>query len=154
MKSKAQVIAVSLALLLISLVPAQRALAQHSPDQKSDGDRKTGMLRISEPVWAGDVRLKSGIYHVKHVVVGDKHTLVIKTVALPAGYKEFSMQEEKEVVRLECRVEPVAKSTSNTKILLGKNATGEPVIEEIQIAGEKVKHVLLSTVAQLTNANY
>ena len=154
MKRKAQVIAVSLALLLISLVAAQRTLAQQSHDHKSHGDWKTGMLRISEPVWAGDVRLKSGMYHVKNVMDGDKHVLVIKSVALPAGYKEFSMQEEKEVARLECRVEPVAKSTSNTKILLRKNATGESFIEEIQIAAEKVKHVLSSSAPQVTNGNY
>lgn len=142
MKSKAQFIAVSLALILISFVTGQRTLAQHSHDHKGEGDRKTGMLRISEPVWAGDIKLKSGMYHVKHVFDGDKHVLVFKSVALLAGYKESSMFEEKEVARMECRVEAVARSTSNTKMLLGRNAARESIIEEIQIAGEKVKHVV------------
>ena len=150
MKGKTQIIAISLALLLMSVATAQRTPAQHSHDHKGDGDWKTGMLRISEPVWAGNVQLKSGMYHVKHVMDGDTHVLVIKSVALPAGYKEFSMREEREVARLNCRVEPVAKSTSNTKMLLGKNASGERVIEEIQIASEKVKHVLTNSVAQLS----
>jgi hypothetical protein len=142
MKSKTQFIASSLALLFISLLWAQGAMAQHTHDHGGATVWKTGMLRVSEPVWAGNVRLKSGMYHVKHVIDGDKHVLVFKSVALRAGYQEGSMWEGKEVARLECTVEPVAKSTSNTKMLLGKNAAGEPVIEEIQIAGEKVKHVL------------
>ena len=142
MKNKAQVIAVSLALLLISLVAAQRTLGQHSHDHNGDGDWKTGMLRISEPVWVGNVQLKSGMYHVRHVIDDGRHLLIFESVALGAGYREGGMYEKKEVVRLECRVEPVTKSVSNTKMLLTKNPAGEAVIEEIQIAGEKVKHIL------------
>lgn len=140
MKSKAQFVAVSLALVLISLVSAQRTLAQHTHDHNGETAWKTGMLRISKSVWAGNVLLKSGMYHVKHVVDRDKHVIVFKFVTLPAGFKEFSMFEEREVVRLECRVEPVTKSTRNTKFRLGQNSAGERVIEEIQIAGEHVKH--------------
>lgn len=153
MKSKAQIIAVSLALILISLVAAQPTFAQHAHEQKGEGDWKKGMLRISKPVWAGNVRLKSGMYHVKHVMDADKHMLVFRSVALPAG-KDFPMWEEKEVARLECRVEPAMKAVSNTKMSLGKNAAGELVIEEIQIAGEKVKHVLLGSSTQASNGNY
>lgn len=152
MKSKTKIIAMSLALTLVSLAAAQRTLAQHSHDHKGAGDWKTGMLRISKPVWAGDVRLKSGMYHVKHVIDGNTHLIVFKPVTMPAG-KGFPMWEEKEVVRLECRVEPVEKSTSNTKVQFGTNAAGERMIEEIQIAGESVKHVLLSKAARLNKGN-
>jgi len=141
MKSKAQLIGVTLAVALISLMPAPRTLAQHAHDQKTKIVWKTGMVRLSKSAWAGNVRLKSGMYHVKHLIDGVKHVLVFRSVALRAG-KDFPMWEEKEVARLECRVEPVTKSTSNTKISLGRNAAGELVIEEIQIAGEKVKHIL------------
>ena len=99
------------------------------------------MLRLSKRVWAGDVRLKSGMYHVKHVVDGNTHVIVFKPVTLPGG-KGFPMWEEREVVRLECRVEPATKEVRNTKLRLGKNAAGQLVILEIQIAGEKVKHIL------------
>lgn len=51
------------------------------------------------------------------------------------------MVEDSEIVRLKCRVEPVSKSVNNTKITFGQNAAGERTIEEIQVAGEKVKHV-------------
>lgn len=153
MKSTTQLIANSVALLFISLLLTQGAVAQHTHDHGGATAWKTGMLRISKPVWAGNVRLKSGMYHVKHVVDGNTHVIVFKPVTLPGG-KGFPMWEEKEVVRLECRVEPALKSVSNTKMVLGENAAGEPVIQEIQIAGEKVKHVLSGRVAQLSNRNY
>ena len=149
MKSKTQIVGLSLALLVISLVAAPRILAQHSHDHK-DSDWKKGMLRLSEPVWVGNVRLKDRMYHVQHVIEGDKHVLVFKSVTLRAGYQEGFMWEGKEVVRVECRVEPVTKSVSNTKVSFGKNAAGERVIEEIQIAGETVKHVLTNRDAQLS----
>jgi hypothetical protein len=154
MKSKTQVIAFNLALLLlISVVAAPRTLAQHSHDHKGGSDWKTGMLRFSEPVWAGNDRLKSGMYHVKHVMDGNKHLIVFKPVTMPAG-KGFPMWEEKEVVRLECQVEPVEKSTSNTKVRFGRNAAGERVIEEIQIAGEKFRHVLSGRAGQMNSGNW
>lgn len=154
MKSKAQLIGVTLALALISLMPAPRTLAQHTHDQRTKIVWKTGMLRLSKSVWAGDVRLKRGMYHVKHVVDGNRHVIVFKPVALPAGYKEFSMFEEKEVARLECSVEPVTKQERNTKIRLGKNSAGDLVIREIQIAGEDVKHILSENSPPLSQRNH
>lgn len=99
------------------------------------------MVRLSKSAWAGDVRLKSGMYHVKHVVEGIRHVIVFKSVALPAG-KQFSMWEGKEVARMECRVEPVTKQVRNTKVRLSKNVAGQSVIREIQIAGENIKYIL------------
>ncbi len=152
MKSKTQFIANSLALLFISLLLTQGAVAQHTHDHGGGTAWKTGMLRISEPVWAGDVRLKDGMYHVKHVVGGNTHMIVFRPVTMPAG-KGFPMWEEKEVVRLECRVEPVGKSISNTKMVLTKNAAGELMIQEIQIAGEPEKHILSQTSPRLSKRN-
>ena len=152
MKSKAQLIGVTLALALISLMPAPRTLAQDMHDQNSKIVWRTGMVRLSKSAWAGDVRLKSGMYHVKHVMDGTRHVIVFKSVALPAG-KEFSMWEGKEVARLACSVEPAAKEMRNTKVRLGKNAAGQSVILEIQIAGEKVKHILSVGGQQLSETN-
>ena len=143
MKHKTQFVAISLALVLLATVSVTRVLAQHSHDHNSSPSWKTGMLRITDRVWAGDVRLESGMYHVKHVVFGDKHWLVFTSVTLGAGYREGSMAEGQEVVRLECLIKPTAKSTSNTKVIFGRNARGEKTIQEIQIAGETVKHILL-----------
>ena len=142
MKSKVQIVAVSLVFAVISILGAPRTLAQHSHDHKNVDEWKTGMLRISEPVRVGNVQLKSGMYHVKHVVDGNTHALVFMSVALPAGYREFSMVEQKEVARLQCEIEALTKSSSNTKMQLARNTNGELAIQEVQIAGEKVKHVL------------
>ena len=54
------------------------------------------------------------------------------------------MWDGKEVGRIECRVEPTDKSLRNTKITLARSA-GAYVIEQIQIAGEHVRHVLINT---------
>lgn len=148
MKSKTQIGAVALTLAIAMLAIAPLTVAQHSHDPKPSANWKRGMLRLSNPAWAGNVRLKDRMYHVKHVVDGDKHLLVVKSVTLRAGYQGGLMWEGREVARLECRVEPVEKSTSNTKIKYGRNTAGERVIEEIQIAGEKVKHVLTGGTAQ------
>lgn len=152
MKSTTQFIANSVALLFISLLLTQGAVAQHTHDHGGATARKTGMLRLSKRVWVGAVRLKSGMYHVKHVVDGNTHVIVFKPVTMPAG-KGFPMWEEKEVVRVECRVEPVAKSVSNTKMVLKKNAAGELLIQEIQIAGEHEKHILSESSPRLSQRN-
>ena len=127
----------SIAFMLFSTAFAAQLYAQHgetvSPNRK-------GMARFSSKVRVGDVVLESGMYHVQHVIEGIDHVIVFKPVTMPAGYKEYQMIEGREVVRLKCRVSPVDKSVRNTKIKLGRNASGERVIEEIQIAGEKVKH--------------
>ncbi|HEX9424148.1 MAG TPA: hypothetical protein VF899_12965 [Pyrinomonadaceae bacterium] len=81
------------------------------------------------------------MYHVQHIVEGTDHVFVFKPVTMPAEYREYSMVEGREIVRLKCRVEPVAKSVNNTKVTLGRNTAGERTIEEIQVAGEKVKHI-------------
>jgi hypothetical protein len=140
MRKRAQLIAVGLALVLISLIAIPRVLAQHPHDQNSKIVWRTGMVRLSKAAWAGDVRLKSGMYHVKHVVEGNTHVIIFKPVTLPGG-KGFPMWEENGVARLACNVEP-AKEVRNTKVRLGKNVAGQSVILEIQIAGEKVRHIL------------
>jgi len=143
MKSKIRLVAVSLSLALFSLVSLQNLWAQHSDEHNKDADWKTGMLRVSKPVWAGDVRLKSGMYHVKHVVEGNSHWLVFKSVTLGAGYREGLMAEGEEIARLECNVESTSKSVRNTKVTLTKTSGGISRIQEIQIAGEKVRHIVL-----------
>lgn len=122
MKSKMQLVAISLAFAVMSLVTAQRTLAQHTHDHGSNPSSRTGMVRLTKSAWAGNVRLHSGMYHVKHVIEGDKHWLVFKEVTLRAGYQEGSMWEGKEVARIKCRVEPAERSLRNTKVTLAKSA--------------------------------
>ena len=143
MKSKTQFIVIVLALAVISLVAVQSALAQHSHEHDGVTKWQTGMVRLTNTAWAGNVRFRSGMYHVKHVVEGDKHWLVFNEVTLGAGYREGLMWEGKEVARLECRIAPAEKSVRNTKVILATNPSGTRSIQEIQISGESVRHILI-----------
>ena len=136
MKSKIQLIAVSLAVVVLSALATVRVAAQHSHERGGSTEWKKGMVRLNTTVWLGNVRLKSGMYHVKHVMEGDKHVLVFKEVTLRAGYQGGLMWEGKEVVRVECIIEPATKSFRNTKVILSKTSGGTRTIQEIQIAGE------------------
>ena len=142
MKPKIQLLGLSLALILVAGVMTVRVSALHSYAEHDKTSWKKGMFRLSKPAWAGNVRLKSGMYHVRHVVDGSMHVLVFKPVAIPGG-KGFLMWEEKEVVRVECRVEAATESVNNTKVVFSKTDTGDRSIQEIQIAGERFRHILL-----------
>ena len=79
------------------------------------------------------------------VIIGKKggdHIIVFKEMAMPAGYKMGNTPVGKEVARIKCKVEPVTKKVSNTKITLRTNAAGEKEIAEVQVAGEAFKHLL------------
>jgi hypothetical protein len=102
MKRKPQLVVEDLGLLLLSLIPAPRMLSQHAHEHNSKVFWKTEMVKLWKSLWAGDVRVKSGMYHVKHLEDGTKHVMVFKPVALPAGYKEFSMFEGEEVKQRGC----------------------------------------------------
>lgn len=147
MKNQIKFVATSIA-LVIALAAFSQAFAQHhghvsvdKPSADKPAVDKKGMVRFSEKVRVGDRLLEPGMYHVQHIVEGTDHVFVFKPVTMPAGYREYSMVEGREIVRLKCRVEPVAKSVNNTKVTLGRNTAGERTIEEIQVAGEKVKHI-------------
>src|SRR5262245_33655381 len=131
MKTKMRLVTAAIAVSVVIAAVAAQALAQHD-DHLTVG--KKGMVRLDTKVRVGDRLLEPGMYHVKHVVEGTDHVFVFNSVTMPAGYKEYSMVEGKEIARLKCRVEPAATSVSNTKITLGRNAEGERVIQEIQVA--------------------
>ena len=141
MKFKIRLVAITVALTVFAIATIAPASAQHSHDHNAKRSWKKGMVRLTRTAWAGNVRLERGMYHVKHVIEGDNHWLVFKAVTLRAGYQEGFMWEGKEVARLECRVQPVEKSLRNTKVTLAKSARAY-VIEQVQIAGENVRHVL------------
>jgi hypothetical protein len=103
---------------------------------------KKGVFHFTDIVKVGDVALQPGMYQVQHVEEGSDHILVFKEVGMQAGYKHGNTPVGKEVARVKCTVEPVSKKVSNTKITLHANATGEKVIEEVQVAGEMFIHKL------------
>lgn len=137
MKSQIKFVAIIAIMFALGLFSSQ-VLAQHH-DHLTVG--KKGMVRLSSNVRVGERLLEPGMYHAQHVVEGTDHVFVFRPVTMPAGYREYSMVEGSEIIRLKCRVEPVAKAVSNTKITFGRNAAGERTIEEIQVAGETLKHI-------------
>ena len=134
-------------LVMTGAILSLAALAQeHQGHGKASGQDviigKKGQVHFTTPVKAGDVVLKPGMYQAQHVEESGDHIIVFKEMAMPAGYKMGNTPVGKEVARIKCKVEPVAKKTSNTRITLRTNAAGEKEIAEIQVAGEAFKHLL------------
>jgi hypothetical protein len=77
--------------------------------------------------------------------------LVFRSVALRAG-RQFPMWEGKELARLEFTLEAATKSVRNTKVILTKTSGGIRRIQEVQIAGEKVIHILGPRLSMEKNA--
>src|SRR5262249_60657593 len=98
--------------------------------------------QFSNQIKAGEATLKPGMYQVQHVEEGGAHVIIFKEMEMPAGYKMGNTPVGKEVARIKCKVEPVAKKVGNTKITLRTNAAGEKEIAEVQVAGEAFKHKL------------
>ena len=103
---------------------------------------KKGEVHFTAQVKAGDAVLKPGMYQVQHVMEGSDHVIVFKEMEMPAGYKMGNTPVGKEVARIKCKVEPVTKKVSNTKITLRTGAGGEKEIAEVQVAGEAFKHLM------------
>ncbi len=103
---------------------------------------KKGEVHFTTQVKAGDTVLKPGMYQVQHVMEGSDHAIVFNEVGMQAGYKHGNTPVGKEVARIKCKVEPVTKAVNNTKITLRTNTAGEKEIAEVQVAGEKFKHLL------------
>lgn len=103
---------------------------------------KKGQVHFATQVKAGNTILKPGMYQVQHVTEGSGHVIIFKEMEMPAGYKMGNTPVGKEVARIQCKIEPVAKAVNNTKITLRTNAAGEKEIAEVQVAGEAFKHLL------------
>ena len=133
-------------LILAAALLSLPALAQDHQGMKMSGKDviigKKGEVHFTSQVKAGDATLKPGMYQVQHVMEGSDHVIIFKEMGMAAGYKMGNTPTGKEVARIKCKVEPVTKKVSNTKITLRTNAAGEKEIAEVQVAGEAFKHLL------------
>lgn len=135
-------------LLLVTTMLSLPVLAQdhQSHHQTASGDTlkvgKKGEVHFTSPVKVGDTVLKPGMYQVQHVEEGSDHVIVFREMSMPAGYRMNNTPVGKEVARIKCKIEPVAKKVSNTAITFRTNAAGEKEITEIQVAGEAFRHLL------------
>ena len=101
---------------------------------------KGGKFHIGSSVLVGNSLLKAGMYKVQHVVEGTDHLLVFRVIRMNP-YKGMGNEYlGEEVARVRCTTEPAGKKWKHTKLLLIRNASGQKVVEEIQISGESVVH--------------
>jgi len=137
---------ISFLILATVLSLSTLAQAQQAHHQNTTGEElaigKKGEVHFTAAVKAGDATLKPGMYQVQHVVEGSEHVIIFKEMEMQAGYKMGNTPVGKEVARIKCKLEPVAKKVSNTKITLRTNAAGEKEVAEVQVAGEAFKHLL------------
>jgi len=132
------------ALSLPALAQDHQEHGMHSQKQKGQTLTvgKKGEVHFTSEVKAGDTVLKPGMYQVQHLEEGADHVIVFKEMSMPAGYKMGNTPVGKEAARIKCKVEPVSKKVSNTKITLRTNDKGEKEIAEVQVAGEAFKHLM------------
>jgi hypothetical protein len=103
---------------------------------------KKGVIHFNVPVKAGNTLLEPGMYQLQHAVEGGDHFVTFKSAAMPAGYRHGNTPVANEAsARIKCRVEPVDKKVSNTKITLRTSTAGEKEVAEVQVAGEAFKHI-------------
>lgn len=102
---------------------------------------KKGDFHLNAPVRVGDTVLKAGMYQVQHVAEGGDDVILFREIIM--GYRSNMGNQRlgKEVARVKCRVEPTASEWKNTKLILRANATNGKEAAEVQIKGEKVKHM-------------
>lgn len=115
---------------------------QHKASGKDVVIGKKGQVHFTSQVKVGETVLKPGMYQVQHLEEGSDHVIIFKEVGMQAGYKHGNTPVGNEVARIKCKVEPVTKAVNNTKITLRTTTAGEKEIAEIQVAGEKFKHLL------------
>jgi hypothetical protein len=143
---KKTITTIALFVLTVAILSLAALAQEHQGHGKASGQDviigKKGQVHFTTSVKAGDVVLKPGMYQAQHVEEGGDHVIVFKEMAMPAGYKMGNTPVGKEVARIKCKVEPVTKKVSNTKITLRTNAAGEKEIAEVQVAGEAFKHLM------------
>lgn len=99
---------------------------------------KKGEIPFSSPVRVGDVLLKPGTYQIQHVMEGEDHVIVFRSMSLD-GYRQWVLG--KEVARVKCRIEPLGEKAKHGGVRFGTNAAGEKTVEEVHVKGENVKHL-------------
>src|SRR5205814_4735440 len=65
------------------------------------------------PVRAGDTLLQPGMYQLQHVIEGNDHVVIFKTMEMPAGYRHSNTPVSKEVTaRIQCKVVPADRKST------------------------------------------
>jgi len=111
-------------LILVLLVLAATLAAQGTPVGKSRD------LTLSSPARIGDVVLPAGDYRVTHLMDGDRHIMVFKSV-----------KGEKKEVRVPCKMQTLDARARHTEQRYEHTPAGDRQLMSMVFAGEKVEHV-------------
>lgn len=135
----------SAALLSITSVVASPIWAQHSghgtnsPVPKKQESTlkvgKQGELSIMQETQIGGRMLPAGEYRIKHLAQGEDHVIVVNQWNQSGSFG-------KEVARVECTLEPLGRKVQQSQFIIKRDEAGRPVITEIQVKGENVRHLL------------
>ena len=138
MRTTIRVIVASVALAFCLGIFNSQLYAQQESSLIAD---KGGKFHVDSSVLVGATLLRSGMYKVQHVMEGNDHVIIFRVIRMNQ-YKGAMGNERlgEEVARVKCTVEPAGKPWKHTKLVLVRNASGQKVVEAVQIAGENVLH--------------
>ncbi len=140
MKIKMKLIVTSLVLASALSIFSSQLFAQQTSSLIAD---KGGKFHIGSSVMVGPTLLKSGMYKVQHVMEGSDHVIIFHVIRMNK-YKNPMGNEwlGEEVARVKCTVDPAGQKWRHTKLILVRSASGQRVVEAVQIKGENVLHKL------------
>ena len=140
MKGITQFIVTSLVLAFSLGIFSSQLFAQQERSLIAD---KGGKFHVNSSVLVGTTLLKSGMYKVQHVMEGNDHVIIFRVIRMNQ-YKNAMGNERlgEELARVRCTTEPADRKWKHTKLLVVRNASGQKVVAEVQIAGENVLHRL------------
>jgi hypothetical protein len=101
---------------------------------------KTGDITFSEETKVGDLTLKPGRYQFQHRVEGSDHFVNFTEWTKPNKYTLRSGSPKAHVGEVKCRLEPLQKKASETRIYVVQE-DGVRRMSKVEIAGENVAHV-------------
>ena len=117
---------VLMSVLLVMLVGTTGLLSFARQKEVVRAGRK-GNLHIASTVRAGDVLLKPGMYEVQHVLEGGGDVIVFTEMKMPGPFEKGRTMHDsirREVARVKCKVEPVDRKWTHTRVIPRTNAGG------------------------------
>ena len=151
MKNNRKLVTRAIGLILSMGMLGSQLLAQ----QKAEGMvGKAGQLHIGSTVRAGDVLLKPGTYQVQHFFDG-ADGIIFTEMKMPGPFEKGRTMNDSirtEVARVKCKAEPIDRKWRNTRVILRTNAAGGKEVSEVQIKGEKVRHLVVTVETSFSSA--
>ena len=115
---------------LITIVAVMLAgVAAFAADNMGFGAGKTRNITFNTTVKVGEKALAPGEYNVTHLMEGDQHTLVFKTLT------------NKEEVRVKCNMTQLPKKADDTMVEM-KKIGNEQVLTGLVFRGDTYRHSL------------